>query len=120
MRISDSDQRIIWRADAGRRTPKSAGAWRWYRVSHQNVGAVTNARGSFGRRNMSKDHYTIHDGLCLGRPELPVVDKTHFSRTGWGKRVLDKCEVALAFEELPDFAGWDIKLLTEIVPLQMM
>lgn len=149
VRLSNSDRRVIWRSDAGRRTPKSEGGWRWYRVSHQNVGGVTNARGSFGvagfdmlslchdlprtlahvlkhslratpcEPKMSEDHYTVHDRLCLGRAELPILYETHFSRTGWGRRMLDECELALAFE-LPDFVRWDKRFLTEIVPLQMM
>ncbi len=32
----------------GRKTPQSKGTWKWYRVSHQKVRRVRNARGSFG------------------------------------------------------------------------
>ena len=126
-----------------------SGEWNWYSIAHANVGGVTNARGIFGVSGLdqiilSRDlprtighvlkysirttpcpsdpgepHYTTSDRLRIGWTSLPVVYETFMSHTGWGKRVLDKCELALAFE-LPDFVDWEDRFLSEIVPLQML
>ncbi|KAI2505418.1 hypothetical protein MHU86_9031 [Fragilaria crotonensis] len=69
-------------------------------------------------RTLAEDHYTVHDRLSLGRTSFQLFTKRIFPNR-LGKRSLDDCELALAFE-LPDFVTWDIKFVTEIVPLQMM
>ena len=140
---------MVWRSEASSRTPKSDARWRWYRISHQNVGGVTNARGSFGvvgldpitiarhlprtsvhvlkhwlrafpcNPDLTEGHYTIQDRLQLSRLDLPILYETHISRTGWGKRLLNERELEMAFV-LPDFVRWNANFLEDIVPLQML
>jgi hypothetical protein len=46
------------------------------------------------------------DRLSLTQLEIPILYPTHFSRTGWGKQVLEPKELRLAFE-LPDNTAWN-------------
>ena len=138
----------IWRHDAGRRTPKSTDARRWYSINHMSVGGATNARATFGVAGfdvisiprdlprtlahvikhsvcatpcpavLTEPHYTVHDRLRLGLTHLPILFETHFSRTGWRQRGLVNCELTAAFE-LPEFVDWEPAMVTEMAPLQL-
>ena len=148
LRIRMDVPHAIWRHDAGRRTPMSTEACRWYSINHMSVGGPTNARATFGVAGfdvislprdlprtlahvvkhsvhatpcpavLTEPHYTVHDRLRLGLTHLPILFETHFSRTGWGQRGLVDCELAAAFE-VPEFVDWEPAMVTEMAPLQL-
>ena len=120
----------------------------WTHINHSRIGGVTNARGWFGVKGLSPLsiptdldrtlahvlkhsirglpcaatyehlHYSLSDRLSVKHVTRPVVYPTHFSRTGWGQRMLEASELAMCFE-LPDFVEWDPKFATSLIPLQL-
>ena len=47
---------------------------------------------------LEESHYKTSGRLILSQLELPILYPTHFSRTGWGKRVIEPEELRLTFE----------------------
>ena len=101
--LDDRVVSVLWRAESGRRTPKSTDSSQWYSVAHRNVGGVTNSRGIFRLSGLkpitiprdlprtlahivkysvrpvpcnprvSEPHYIISDILMVGRASLQVL-----------------------------------------------
>ena len=67
---------------------------------------------------LEEPHYKTSDSLSLTQLEIPILYPTHFSRTGWGKRVLEPEELRLAFE-LPDDIVWNPEFPHVILPLEL-
>jgi hypothetical protein len=68
---------------------------------------------------LEEPHYKTPNRLSLTQLEiLRILYPTHFSRTGWEKRVLEPEELRLAFE-LPDDIAWNPEFPQEILPLEL-
>ena len=140
---------VVCLTKSPRRTPSPVTEGeKWYSISHQSVGGVTNARGIFRLRGfalltMIPDlprtiahilkyglrgtpcnkadlglHYNVSDTLSVRGLGRPVVFESCFSATGWCKRPLDPVELSLAYE-LPEFVVWSADFGDNILPLQI-
>ena len=125
---------VLRMSDIGRRTPLSISeeSWLvpliphqcgWYEPSTSNfwsmrVDPTRAVRPTPCNLGLEESHYKTSDRLILSQLELPILNPTHFSRTGWGKRVLEPEELRLAFE-LPEDIAWNPELPQEILPLEL-
>lgn len=68
---------------------------------------------------LEEDHYVISSKLSVHQLEKMVLMPSHFSATGWGRRLLDPCELAAAFE-LPEYLKWDPTFASVLLPTQIL
>ena len=64
-------------------------------------------------------HYWLSSKLSTHQLAKPVLVPSNFSATGWGCRLLEPSELALAFE-LPAYLAWDSIFATQLIPLQIL
>ena len=64
-------------------------------------------------------HYKSSNLLSLSFPHRPVLYPSFMSRTGWGSRCLTEEELGACFELPPYVSPWDIRFISDIVPIQL-